>query len=694
MTEKKNIFHNKFLLITIFTVLLKIVLAGFFSSDYQEKIFIPFVDYFINNFENPWQYFYQENREVAFPYPPLMLYILFPFKFIINSLDIYNIFLKNLIFKIPSLLLDITIFACLLKLFPHKKFEVFIIYFLSPIILYSIYVNSQLDLIPIAFLFFAFYLLIKNKFHLSAISMSIAMLCKSNVLIALPLIIIYLFKNTKFQNLFIYCAIILISYLLISYPFIFTKGYQFFVLNSPEQNLVFNTFQIVSNKKFLWVVAILMLLYGRFYYYTKINNDLLIDFINLCFIILLTLTYPVPAWYVWIVPFVSIYFLSSDDVFHNKALILFFLFTMFYVTYSLFVYIHPLQERSDFIDIIFLNNQIDLKYQLSAKINNIIFTLFNTTIFIFALLIFERSIRRNIAYKYKKIITAGIAGDSGSGKSLFASDFENIIGEKNFLLLEGDGEHKWEREDEKWKEFTHLNPMANKLHNQFEMLKILTRGKSVMKSNYDHAIGKFTSPFVIKPKKFIILDSLHPFYLPKARKKIDIKVYMNPEENLRKKWKITRDKNLRKYKSEKVEKEIKRREPDKQKYILPQIQYADIIFSYLLKTNKNFNDEIDEINEKDLKLKISLEADVFLDELLEDFAKIKSLKFYHDYSIDLKKQEIVLDGDISNEHIMTLAKKNVNNLSEIITEKAIWHNNYRGLRQLFILLMINNQFKN
>ena len=481
------------------------------------------------------------------------------------------------------------------------------------------------------------------------------------------------------------------SFFLISYPFILTKEYQFFVLNSPEQNLIFNTFQIISDQKFLWVVGISMLLYGRFFYYSKINKDLLLGFISLCFIIVLALTYPVPQWYVWIVPFVSIYFLDSEDGFRSKVLILFFVFTIFFIAFSLFVYIHPLQEKGDLIEIIFLNNPIDLKYQFSSKINNIIFTLFNTTILIFALLIFERSIRRNETYKYKSGFTIGIAGDSGSGKSLFSSDFKNLIGEENFLLLEGDGEHKWERKDEKWKEFTHLNPIANKLHNQFEMLRTLRRGKAIMKSNYDHATGKFTSPFLVKPKKFIVLDSLHPFYLPKARRKIDIKVYMNPDENLRKKWKISRDKNLRKYKSDVVEKEIKRREPDKQKYILPQLQYADIIFSYSLKSNENYNDEI---NEKDLKLKISLEADVILDELLEDFEKINSLKFHYDYTIDLKKQEIVLDGEISNDHIITLAKKNMDNLSEIITEKAIWHNNYRGLRQLFILLMINNLLKN
>jgi len=687
MIKKNNILQNKFLLISIFCIFLKVLISGFFSSDYQVKIFTPFVDYFVNNFQNPWDYFYQENKDVAFPYPPFMLFILSPFQVIINFLDINNIFLKNLFFKIPSILLDILIFTCLLKLFPRKKNSVLIIYFLSPIILYSVYINSQLDLIPIAFLFFSYYLLINKKFHLSAVSMSVALLCKSNVLVALPLILIYLLKNTKFKNLFIYCGIIFISYLIVSYPFITTSGYQFFVLNNPEQNLIFSTFQIISNKKFLWVVAVLIILYGRFYYYRKINNDLLIDFINLSFIILLTLTYPIPSWYVWIVPFVSIYFLDSDDVFHNKALILFFVFTLLYIGYSLFIYMHPMQEKVGFIDIIFLNNPIDLKYLVSSKINNLIFTILNTSIIIFALLIFQKSIKKNITYKYKNLITIGIAGDSSSGKSLFSSDFKDIIGKENYILLEGDGEHRWEREDKKWKEFTHLNPMANKLHNQYEMLKTLTRGKSIIKSNYDHVTGKFTPPFVVKPKKMIVLDSLHPFYLPKARKIIDIKIYMNPDESIRKKWKINRDENSRKHKSGTIENEIERREPDKKKYILPQLQYADIVFSYLIKTSGNLDDKI---NEKNLKLKISLEADVVLDNILEDFENISTLKFEHDYSVDLKKQEIILDGEISISELMNLTEKNISNISEIINNEIMWYNNYRGLRQLFILLMINN----
>ena len=188
--------------------------------------------------------------------------------------------------------------------------------------------------------------------------------------------------------------------------------------------------------------------------------------------------------------------------------------------------------------IIYLNNAINLKLIVTNDIDNILFTILNTIIFIFALIIYKRSVLKNQVYNTKKVFTFGVAGDSGSGKSFLCSDLQNLIGTKDFLLLEGDGEHKWERSDKNWKKLTHLNPVANKLHNQFDMLRVLAMGKAIIKRNYNHVSGKFTEPFLVKPKKFIVLDSLHPFYLPKARKNIDIKIYMNPEESIRRKWKI------------------------------------------------------------------------------------------------------------------------------------------------------------
>ena len=74
--------------------------------------------------------------------------------------------------------------------------------------------------------------------------------------------------------------------------------------------------------------------------------------------------------------------------------------------------------------------------------------------------------------------------------------------------------------------------------------------------------------------------------------------------------------------------------------------------------------------------------------------KIKSLKLSHDFSKDLKKQEIIFNGEIPSKAILNLAKNNIETLSEFISGNTLFLNNYRGLRQLFIMLMINNFLKN
>lgn len=54
-------------------IILKIILMGLFSSDYQDVMFIPFVVSFLNGETNPYEYYYQNQFLSSFPYPPLML---------------------------------------------------------------------------------------------------------------------------------------------------------------------------------------------------------------------------------------------------------------------------------------------------------------------------------------------------------------------------------------------------------------------------------------------------------------------------------------------------------------------------------------------------------------------------------------------------------------------------------------------
>ena len=68
------------LLFFVFGILaVKITLMVCFSSDYQDGMFFPFVNQFINGLGtrewNPWEYYSHTGLVSSFPYPPLMLLI-------------------------------------------------------------------------------------------------------------------------------------------------------------------------------------------------------------------------------------------------------------------------------------------------------------------------------------------------------------------------------------------------------------------------------------------------------------------------------------------------------------------------------------------------------------------------------------------------------------------------------------------
>lgn len=182
----------------------------------------------------------------------------------------------------------------------------------------------------------------------------------------------------------------------------------------------------------------------------------------------------------------------------------------------------------------------------------------------------------------KKInpFTIGIAGDSGSGKSTLLSVFKKMMDDDDLLILEGDGEHKWERGSTQWQTYSHLDADANKLYFQANNLQLLKNGSSIKRRDYDHTTGLFTNEILYNPKKFVVLCGLHSFLLPQNRKNLDLMIFMDIDSNLRKYWKIKRDVTERGHDIPQVIKSISDREKDGIKYIEPQKEYADIRIRY------------------------------------------------------------------------------------------------------------------
>jgi phosphoribulokinase len=72
------------------------------------------------------------------------------------------------------------------------------------------------------------------------------------------------------------------------------------------------------------------------------------------------------------------------------------------------------------------------------------------------------------------------------------------------------------------------------------------------------------------------VEGLLPLHTKLARACFDITVYLDPPEEIRKRWKLRRDTTERGYTREQVLAELERREPESAAFIRPQRQWADI----------------------------------------------------------------------------------------------------------------------
>jgi uridine kinase len=170
-----------------------------------------------------------------------------------------------------------------------------------------------------------------------------------------------------------------------------------------------------------------------------------------------------------------------------------------------------------------------------------------------------------------------IAGDSGSGKTTLGNILEKLF--LNSFRLECDRYHKWERGNDNWKNFTHLNPEANYLTKMNDDIFDLKIGKTIHQVNYDHKNGKFTDKQKIEKSDNLIVCGLHSLY-NENENLYNLKIFIDTDDNLKKRWKVKRDVEKRGYTLQKVMEQIEYRKQDYLNYIYPQREKSDIIINF------------------------------------------------------------------------------------------------------------------
>lgn len=610
-----------------------------------------------------------------FPYPAFMKIIYYPIYFIIHTLNGKNQLLSTLIFVIPIFVSDVVMYVVLDKLFKDKKREIGIFYLYSVIICYISYVKLELDIIAVSILMLSVYYLLKNKYVLSAVIFGLAFATKNPCALALPIILVYIFKTNrdgKLVRVFNYIVISILMYTLISIPFFVDKQYIDIALKANSIELLTATFLMIGSLKLYLAPAGLAIIYIRFIAYKKINKQLFFDYLGLVYSIFVLFIEPNYNWYLWPMIFISVLFINRYKTNRNIIVV--------YISLSI-----------AYLFYFFIGNTLLKKFMYIDVNRNFSYTLLEIVLLASCYCLYRFGIRSNRIYKNAHAsFIIGIGGDSGAGKSTLISAVKMLLGEGKIVQIEADGDHKWERGDSHWDELTHLNPKANYLYKQANYLKTLKNGDEINRVEYNHDTGTFSEPIYVKSNDYILIAGLHPFYLPQTRRIVDLKIYLDTDENLRRHWKIIRDTEKRGYTKEKILSQIDKRIDDAYKYIYPQKQFSDIIIRY-------FSDDIYELGDKEanihIKLQIKFSADVDIDSIIHELA-IVGADIEHDFDEDLKYQTIVLNNPIKEDGISWIVNNHIENIEEILDENnLIWMPSYDGFVQLVILLLIVHKMR-
>jgi uridine kinase len=661
-------------------VALKLAFAFLFGSHFATRWFAPFAYELVHgHFANPWETFLARGEPMAFPYGPGMLVIVampwFPALFF--SFDPAS-HLGLLLLRLPVFAADLAICVLLMRWLRVNVRDVVLTYWLSPVVIYATYVHGQLDLIPTALLCIALFYAFKNRVVVAGLVFGLALATKLHLLIAVPFVVIYLYRQRKRPRAWLVFSAIAGATALALYAVPLTSpAFRTMVLGSTES-------------KKLWAVAIPygsphLLLYLapsaiivavlRFASYRKVNRELTLMFIGALYVGLVALVPPQPGWFIWSIPFVA--YLGARVTRTGR-----FALGMLSCAYVAYFFVGDpttfLEAANPTLGAHFGENAAAAigsaaPWLFGPHAASIAWTLLFSATTLAGIEMYRKGVRSNSVYSFRdESFMIGIAGDSGAGKHTLVSDLAKLVGPQ-LSTINGDDDHKWERGHAMWRRYTHLDPRGNLLATQLEGLAALRRGGDIQKAHYDHDKGKFTDPLRIKPTDFIAIVGLHPFYLPTQRELLHLRIFVDPEESVRRSWKVDRDMQKRGYTREEVLAQIDSRAADSAKYVRPQAKYADVILRHG-ETHR----------ETDVALQVELVSQLDPLLLVDALDMIPSIEVSWEPDEELTRDRITIKGTLDAEQVRVLAVAILPNDDELVYEDA-WLAGGRGVAAIAVL---------
>lgn len=180
----------------------------------------------------------------------------------------------------------------------------------------------------------------------------------------------------------------------------------------------------------------------------------------------------------------------------------------------------------------------------------------------------------------RRPIMLAIAGDSAAGKTTLAEGILAILGSERVTTVCTDDYHRFDRKQRAALGITPLHPRCNYVDILEQQMELLADGHPILKPVYGHGSGTVDPPEYVEPKEFVVVEGLLPLHTSRLRQCFHASVYLDPPEEMRRRWKVKRDCAKRGYQPEQVLSELERREPDSERFIRPQRAYADVVVRF------------------------------------------------------------------------------------------------------------------
>lgn len=680
-------------------LLLRLLAVGFLAPQTQAQWFTPFMAGTLWPPRlDPWTSFVVAGGDaLAFPYGPVMYALHAPTVLagmVVDRLAGTGLAWARVGFGLSLLLADLALLAALTVLtratVGAAPRQVVVAYWWSPIVLFVTYWHGQTDIIPTLFIVLSLLAMQRVRLVWSGGLLGLGIAAKLSAGIAAPFLFLFVWNARNLRAMAGRFALVAVTVaVIVQGPFVVWPGTRTMILASPEIEKIYEIAITLGNGTRIYIVPLLyLLLLFSAARIGRMNFELLFSFLGLSFLLILLCTPASIGWYIWVVPFVAVWQMQGSLA--EKAL---------GWGFSLaFVGVKALGGTGAAVPLLGLDFRVPLVVShpelVDAALMSKGITVLTALGLAMAMAMLSRGLLNNDFYKLsRRPLAIGIAGDSGTGKDTLSAALAELFGETATVSISGDDYHLFERRGAMWQTMTHLDIRANDLRGFTRDMLALRAGRSILARQYDHSTGLFTRRLRRGTNEVVLVSGLHALYPLALREALDVSVFLDMDEELRRHFKLRRDVGERGHQAGRVLAEIERREADFLRYVGPQAEMADLCMG-LVPAEAGFSAEAGADAGRThvpMRLRVRVRHALHADDLARGLIALCGAGV--DVSVPAAdgSVEMVVDGeDLRAEDLGAVGAWLVPHLEELHPIEPGWRGGLTGVMQLCVLVQLGN----